>query len=255
MRRRKLGLAAAIASVAALIALFIAGIAGFDAADPDALTVTRICGCAAFCGIIVYLGYGTRGFGNVCSRAAVIVPALAVAVNNFPLIPLIAGDAAIDAGTVDIAKLAVECAFIGIFEETAFRGILLPAVAETHGNTKRGLFITALATSALFGCAHLFNIIAGAGVGATLLQVSYSTLIGGMCSLVYMLGGSLWSCALIHAVYDFGGCCVERLGHGRIWTAPEIALTAAVGICAFVYFIYKSRELSPERVRENILHL
>ena len=50
MRRRKLGLAAAIASVAALIALFIAGIAGFDAADPDALTVTGMCGCAAFCG-------------------------------------------------------------------------------------------------------------------------------------------------------------------------------------------------------------
>lgn len=248
------GLAIAIVSVAALIVLYMMGIAGFDAAEPGALTVMRICGSVSFVGIIVYLGYGTGGFGTRRERIAVVAPALIVAVNNFPLIPLFNGEVVIDAEAYDIVKLAVECLFIGIFEETAFRGILLLSAAEGRGKTKKELFMTALVTSVLFGCAHLLNLLAGAGVGATLLQVSYSTLIGGMCSLVLLLGGSLWSCAVIHAVYDLGGCCVERLGHGRIWTAPEVALTAAVGVCALAYYLLMAKCLSPEKVKENLIH-
>ncbi len=248
-REIKVGMALAISGLAALIVLSACGFAGFDGADSTKLTVTRACGSVSFVGVILYLGYSPRMRDVTCWGVASAAVALAVAVNNFPILPLLSGDARLTAGAGEIASYAVESLFVGLFEETAFRGVLLLAVVEKFGKTRRELFMSAVITSAVFGASHLFNLLSGAGVGATLLQVSYSFLIGGMCSLLLMLTGSLALCVLIHAVYDFGGYLIPRLGEGVIWTAPEIILTASVGVCALAFFLAAAFKLSPERVR------
>lgn len=247
--RARVGAAVAIIGASALVVLLILGLAGFDGADPARLTVTRACGSAAFFGVILYLGYRPRMFAGRARAALFILPAFAVAVNNLPILPLVTGGARVTAGVDEIFAYAVESLFIGLFEELAFRGILLLTVVERFGATRRGLFLSAVVTSAVFGASHLFNLIGGAGVGATLLQVSYSFLIGAMCSLVLLLTGSLSSCVLIHAVYDFGGYLIPRLGEGVVWTAPEIALTAAVGVAAAVFYVCACRQLDPEAAR------
>ncbi len=247
-RREKLGGVLIIAGGAALAAALILGWASLDGGSPARMTVTRACGSVAFIGVILYLGYTpTRRAGGVgaAAAAAAIIPALAVAVNNFPILPLLSGDAKVTAGAGAILAYAAESLFIGLFEETAFRGVLLLTVTERFGKTRRELFLSAVITSAVFGASHLFNLFGGASVGGTLLQVSYSFLIGGMCSLVLLLSGSLSSCVLIHAVYDFGGYLVMRCGEGTIWTAPEVALTAVVGVAAAAYFLAVSRKLDP----------
>ena len=250
--REHAGVVVAAVGILALAAALIAGVAGFDAAEPIKLTVTRVCGSAAFVGVILYLGYRPcrpRELVSAKKAAVIILPALIVAVNNMPILPLLSGEARVTAGAADIVLFGVECIFIGVFEETAFRGILLLTVAERFGETRRGLFFSALATSAFFGAAHLFNILGGAGVGATLLQAGYSFLIGGMCSLVLLLTGSLASCCVLHAIYDFGGYLVPRLGEGIIWTKSEIALTAVIGVVVLLYYLYALQMLSPEAVR------
>lgn len=246
------GIILAVAGMAALAITLALGIAGFDGTDHAGLTVTRACGSVAFVGIILYLGYRPRLAVTPFRAAAVIIPALAVAVNNLPIIPLITGEAVITGNARDMALFAVECLFIGLFEESAFRGVLLLTVTERYGGTRRGLFLSALVTSAVFGASHLFNLLGGAGVGATLLQVSYSFLIGGMCSLVLLLTGSLSACVVIHAVYDFSGYLVPRLGEGRIWTPAEVALTAVVGVAVLAYFLLAARRLDPEAVRKLV---
>ncbi len=247
--RERVGLALMIFGAVAAAVLTACGIASFDGADHERLTVTRACGSVSFVGVILYLGYRPRAKGIDAWGAAAIAAALAVAVNNMPILPLLSGEARVTAGAADIAKYAVESFFVGLFEETAFRGVLLLAVVERYGRTKKELFASAVVTSALFGASHLFNLLGGAGFGATLLQVSYSFLIGGMCSLVLLLSGSVAACVIVHAVYDFGGYLIPRLGEGVIWTAPEVALTAAVGVCALVFFLFSAEKLSPERAK------
>lgn len=251
--RQRFGAALAVVGGVMLIVLMTYGIAGFDAADAERLTATRACGSVIFIGVIMYLGYKPTGAAvgaGIKERAAIILPAFAVAANNFPIAALISGDAAITAGGDVIVPLMAECFFIGLFEETAFRGVLLLSLADRFGRGRLSLFATAAISSAVFGATHLLNLFGGAGVGGTLLQVGYSTLIGGMCALILLTTGSLASCVLIHAVYDLGGGIVSRAGEGRIWTPAQIAVTAAVGAAAFAYYvIYAGGRLSRERAQ------
>ena len=241
--RARVGIALAAVGAVALAILFAVRIAGTEGAG---LTVTRACGSVCFVGVILYLGYRPKTDMTSPWGMAAIGIALVVAVNNMPILPLLTGEARVTAGAGEIAAYAVESLLVGVFEETAFRGVLLLAVVERYGKTKKELFLSAVITSAVFGASHLFNLFGGAGFGPTLLQVSYSFLIGGMCSLVLLLSGSLSACVLIHAIYDFGGYLVPRLGVGKIWTVPEITLTAAVGIAALAFFLAAARNLSPE---------
>ncbi len=253
--RAAVGAALMAAGLLALVVCLVSGAASFDGSEPEKLTVTRACGAVSFIGAVIYMGYRPtrRAAGvGVGAAAAAVLPALAVAVNNAPLIPLLMKDAAVTADAGQIFSYAVESLMIGLFEETAFRGVLLLAVVdsvlarmERAGKNAAApqLFAAALVTSAIFGALHLFNLFGGASVGGTLLQAGYSFLIGGMCSLVLLMSGSLASCVLIHAVYDFGGYLVPRLGEGKIWTPPEIILTAAVGVAAAAYYLLSSAKL------------
>lgn len=230
--------AAAYLSMAALAVLYLTGVASFDSTDAVGMTVTRACGSAAFISLILSYGTDVWRTKNGALRAFLFAaPAFAIAVNNFPWIPFLSGGVKVTGTAGQIAMLAVECLFIGIFEEAAFRGIILDLVLERFGQTKKGVFVSLVVTSAAFGLIHLFNLFAGAGFGATLQQVGYSFLIGGMCGVVFVRTKCLPIVMLIHAVYDFCGYLVPRLGEGRIWTAPEIALTAAVAVAVFVYYV------------------
>lgn len=242
--RSKIFRAAAMLSIAALGVLYLCGIASFDSADPVGMTVTRACGSAAFVSLI--LCYGTdvwRTKDGVLRTFLFAAPAFVIAVNNFPWIPFLSGGVKITGTPTDVAMLAVECLFIGIFEEAAFRGIILDLVLERFGETKKGVFWSLVVTSAAFGLIHFFNLFAGAGFGATLQQVGYSFLIGGMCGVVFVKTKSLPTAIAIHAVYDFCGYLVPRLGEGKIWTAPEIVLTAAVAVAVFVYYVREATRL------------
>jgi uncharacterized BrkB/YihY/UPF0761 family membrane protein len=85
----------------------------------------------------------------------------------------------------------------------------------------------------------------GASVGATLLQVGYSFLVGAMCAVVLLLCGSVLPCILLHAVYDFGGLLIPTLGSGRIWNAPTVVLTAALSVAVTLYFLWCLYRTSP----------
>lgn len=244
--RSKAFLAASYLSMAALAILYLCGVASFDSSDEVGMTVTRACGSAAFVSLILYYGTDVWRVKNGAAGAFLFAaPAFVIAVNNFPWIPFLSGGVEVTGTATDVAMLALECLFIGIFEETAFRGIILDLVLERFGETKKGVFCSLVVTSAAFGLVHLFNLFAGAGFGATLQQVGYSFLIGGMCGVVFVKTRSLPIAILIHAVYDFCGYLIPRLGEGKIWTVPEIVLTAVVAVAVFVFYVREATRLEP----------
>ena len=180
-------------------------------------------------------------------RIAVIGAAFVVAVNNLPASGLLTGKAHVTAGWPVILLFAVECAVVGVFEELAFRGFLLPYCLEKTKGKTRPVFRAALISSAVFGAVHLVNLFSGASPGEVLMQIGYSFLIGGLCAAVLVACGSVWVCAAVHAVYNFCGTLLSRFGEGIRWDVPTVVLTVILGLAAALLvlrFLWRERDVS-----------
>ena len=194
--------------------------------------ITRLTGAAA---VFLLLPEAPMRGGRTHGKKAILTLTLAalVSLNNAPWIGLLTGEARVTAPFSDGLLLAAESLAIGLFEELAFRGLLFPAVLEKcRGSVFRAVFLSSL----LFALVHLVNLAEDAP-GAVVMQVGYSFLIGGMCAVILLEWGSVWLCALLHAVYDFGGALVPRLGEGRVWDPITVALTAVLGLAAAAVFV------------------
>ena len=206
--------------------------------------VTRGLGSIIFVALTVFLGFRilhqpARGWWMA------FLPSLAVVVNNLPLIALADGSARVDK-TALLPLFLLECLLIGLFEETAFRGTLFLLILEKRRGTTGQIFLTSLISSALFGLIHLANLLEGADVGATLLQVGYSFLIGGMCAIVLLKTGNLLFCILLHAVFDVGGGLLYTVGSGEQWNTPTVVITAVLAVLVTAWMIYLLLGVRPE---------
>ena len=202
------------------------------------MTVTRSLGAAVFTVILVYLGYKVLNPIKVPFFKALVfcLPAYAVAVNNFPFSSVIRGNATIKTSAGEIVLLAAECLAVALFEEMAFRGVIFLSFAEKRRNSRLGLFISIILSSAVFAIVHLLNIFTSSP-SAVIMQIGYSFLIGGMCSVVLIKTANIWHCVAIHAIFNFSGAVVPTLGAGEIWDSLTIMITAIIAVITFVYML------------------
>ncbi len=205
--------------------------------------IFRGLGSLVFLFVLLYLEFRVVSRPRL-GHLKVLLPALAVAVNNFPILGMARGAVWVERGDL-LWLFALDCLLIGAFEELAFRGVFLPSLLERYGDSQKGFRWTVIGSSAAFGLIHLANLAEGAGVGATLLQVGYSFLIGGMCAIVLLKSGNLLYCILLHAVYDFGGRFL-MIGGGSLWDAPTVILTAVLAVTVTVWMVIVFLRLSPE---------
>lgn len=168
------------------------------------------------------------------------LPALAVAVNNLPIVALAQGSVSLTAPAGKTAAFALQCIGVGLFEEEAFRGVIFPFVLGHTGTGRKGRFQAVILSSAAFGLLHLVNLFGGFS-GGVFLQVGYSFLIGAMLAICMFRGAGVLPCAIIHALFNFCGNLFFEGGNATfstVWTWQEILLTAAVGVAAAAYFIW-----------------
>ena len=218
--------------------------------DEDAyLTATRLIGAAIAFILIIYSSLGNvlkirlRGLG----RAVLFtLPCWLIAINNFPFIALITGEAQLSASAGKIALYAFQCLCVGLFEELAFRGCIFLFALDGHRKSTFDLFLAIVISSAIFGAVHFVNVFAGASIISVILQIGYSFLIGGMCSVVLMKTGCIWHCVLIHAVYNFCGGVVPTLGGGEIWNTPTVVLTVIVSLAVAAYVVVSLLRIDPK---------
>ncbi len=100
--------------------------------------------------------------------------------------------------------LGVGVLFVGVFEELLTRGVLL--VGLRRRLPEFGVWI---ASCALFGLLHFLNVLAGAGVGVTVVQVVFAASFGSTLYLARRLTGNLLAPVLLHAAWDFGSIAVS----------------------------------------------
>ena len=164
------------------------------------------------------------------------LPALAVAVNNAPLIELITGQASISPTPAAVVLFALQCLFVGAFEETAFRGVIFPLVLEKTGTEGLGKWKGVIFSAALFGLVHLVNLLGGGGIGSVAMQIGYSFLLGALLAILLYAGVPLWFAVAVHALYNFCGMSFDTLGGaGTQWSLARIALTAVLAVLAGIY--------------------
>lgn len=194
----------------------------------------------AFCGIFIYLSF-SYGFNGLLKpkihKIYFVLPCVSVVVNNFPFVALLTGNAYINATITKIIGYSFYCCSIALFEEIAFRGIVLPLVYLKTKNNKNSVFLAVLISSLIFGGVHLVNLFSGSGVGRVLLQTCYTFLIGGMCGVVLCVTGSVFVPFLLHFIFDFCGMFVDMLGGGNIWNLPTVIITVILGVIVGIYVL------------------
>ena len=244
MSKRKIALVITAACAALLIAYeFFVGDVLFSTLEDSIrslvdMTVTRLLGAAVFTTILAYLGYKVL---NPIKKPffkglAFCLPAYVVAINNFPFSSVIKGDATVDATIGKIFLLLAECLAVAFFEEMAFRGVIFLGFAERRRESRLGLFISIILSSAVFGAVHLLNMFTSSPI-AVLMQIGYSFLIGGMCSVVLVKTANIWHCVAVHAIFNFSGAVVPTFGTGKIWDSFTIIITAIIAVLTFVYML------------------
>ena len=205
-------------------------------------------GSVVFVCMTIYMGYRVWGIKKPWMRSLLFgLPALAVAVNNAPIIGLATGNAYITDPVGGVLIMLAYCLAIGTFEEFAFRGLFFMMILEDRRKSTKQIFWTTAISSAVFGLVHLVNLAVGAGPGATLLQVGYSFLIGGMCAIVLLKTGSIWYCVLLHTVYDIGGT-ILYVGGGVRWDAVTVTITAVLGVAVAVFMAVALMRIKPEDI-------
>ena len=85
---------------------------------------------------------------------------------------------------------------VGFIEEVIFRGFLFNMMAKS--NVKRAIIVSSLT----FGMGHIVNLLNGAELIPTLLQIGYAFAIGYLFVTIYYRSKSLIPCIIAHAVFN-----------------------------------------------------
>lgn len=166
----------------------------------------------------------------------------------FPVLPALPAAVAALAGqgtSAGIGRLGfwlAVAALVGFVEETAFRGLILRALAP------RGVRRAAVVSSVLFGSMHVVNLLFGADLGATLLQVGYATAMGFTFAAVALRTGVIWPLVVIHTLMDAVGFVTAD---GTTSTVVGGADVLVAGVYAAMFTVYGALVLrtGPRTVR------
>lgn len=89
---------------------------------------------------------------------------------------------------------------VGFLEEYIFRGLLFGAMV------KDGVKSAMIVSSLTFGIGHIVNLLGGAPVVDTLLQIVYATAIGFLFTVIYYKSKNLLPCIIAHSTINALSC-------------------------------------------------
>ena len=207
-------------------------------------TMIRFIGGLIMILIMVSSGYRSLfKFKNIGKSLLIILPALLISINNFPIIAYIDQRAFLTEPAYRVFLFLVECLSVGFFEEIIFRGFLLMFLIKALSHMKNKIILSIFISSALFGLIHLLNLFSGASIGDTLLQVGYSFLVGMLWAVLFLKTNNLWLIMILHALYNFFGQVMFYLGsvYGRydVYTIVITTLLAFL-VAVYAYRIYEN---------------
>ncbi|MBQ7227794.1 MAG: CPBP family intramembrane metalloprotease [Clostridia bacterium] len=189
--------------------------------------------------LIIALGYKRVLKVGIKGGILVCLGGMAVALANFPFASFAEGSIVVEAGNAEWVVYIAYCIAVGLFEETAFRGLVFPLVLEKTQDKRHGPALAVILSSSIFALVHLLNLLQGAGVSATVMQIGYTFLVGAMCNVIFIATKSLALPVFVHAVFDVGGLLVgSGMAEGAQWNAVSIPIMAVVSVLVGAYMIF-----------------
>lgn len=85
---------------------------------------------------------------------------------------------------------------VGFLEEIIFRGFLFKMMIKE--NTKKAIIVSALT----FGIGHIVNLLNGASLVPTLIQICYAISLGYLFVIIFYKSSSLWPCIITHSLIN-----------------------------------------------------
>lgn len=112
---------------------------------------------------------------------------------------------------------------VGFIEEVIFRGFLFKALCIK--NVKRAIIISSLT----FGLGHIVNLLNGAEMLLTMLQITYAVAIGFLFTIIFYKSKSLIPCIITHsAINSLSAFAGERTDLFYIITAAALTIISVV---------------------------
>lgn len=189
--------------------------------------------------IIILIGFHQKQilrFKNVGKSFLIMIPALIISINNFPIVAFLDGRATLREPVYQVYLFLIECLSVGFFEEIVFRGIILMLLLKKLEHHKNGVLLSILFSSAIFGLSHIINFYSGLSFGDTMLQIGYSFLVGMLWAVMFLKTGNLWLTMILHATFNFFGQVMFLLGdvNGR-YDIYTILITIFFGVVVALY--------------------
>jgi membrane protease YdiL (CAAX protease family) len=141
---------------------------------------------------------------------------------------------------------------VGIREESIYRGIIQNIVAKKYANSVKGIWITAIVGSAIFGVMHITNIFTGVHPIVILNQVLSAMVSGLVISAIYLRSGNIWVVILIHTLIDtvglvpytfLGVTLTENLNQMSFDWITLVFLAIRIGYAAFLLRPSKCKQI------------
>lgn len=140
---------------------------------------------------------------------------------------------------------------IGFCEEVMARGVVLSVMLQKWGNTRRGIYQAVLVSGALFGAAHIFNLLAGRLPAlANVAQIAYSFVFGVAFAAFFLRNNSIWPVIVMHAAIDITGSLRHiAVDSSQIAVAnntlDQVISTLIIVLPLFLYSVFILRKVAP----------
>lgn len=135
---------------------------------------------------------------------------------------------------MDTVFYIVSMLFVGFLEEIIFRGLLFTSLCAL--GVKKAFIIS----SVTFGIGHIVNLLNGAELLPTILQIISAVAIGFLFTLIFYTTKSLWVCIMTHSIFNaLSAFAVEPSDVGRIVSCTFIC---AIAVLYAMYLVYNFKK-------------
>lgn len=181
----------------------------------------------------------------------IVWPILALAVvNGWPLFD---GSLAVDPSKPIVLFVLIALS-TGFYEEILCRGLILSACLKKWGKTRKGIYLSVLLASVIFGLFHLINLVMGRGTLLEVItQIIYATFFGVFFAACFLRLGSIWPAIITHTLFDMMGT-LDEIGAGNQFTGhvmntnyslENACTTILLTLPLFLYGLFLLRKVKP----------
>lgn len=130
---------------------------------------------------------------------------------------------------------------VGFLEELIFRGFLFKALCGD--NLKTAVIISAVT----FGAGHIVNLLNGAELVSTLMQIVYAIAIGFAFTYLFLVSGSIWPCIICHgAINGLSAFAPPNPGLGGGLASTVFLCAVSLGYAVYLAKKFPLAELEPQ---------